>query len=155
MGRIFRDYGTRGELVPDDVTVRLWAETVRDWVDADQYHPAQDLLILDGIPRTVQQAKLMDDHIEVLKVLHLVCADREAVVERLRKRAQKQRTRRTRSRATQNARNKRPSRATAPHTHSVYHGLPPRIPTFFATTAPPRAQTRPQHSPRCSVPRAT
>lgn len=90
IGKVFKDYSTRGELVPDDVTIRLWAETVRGWVDGGRYDPVHDLLVLDGIPRTVQQAELMDEHVEVLKVLHLVCPDREAMVDRLRKRALKQ-----------------------------------------------------------------
>ena len=60
IGKIFKDYSTRGELVPDDVTVRLWAETMQTWVSDGKYSPAQDMLILDGIPRTVQQAQIMD-----------------------------------------------------------------------------------------------
>ena len=90
VGKVFQDYSARGELVPDDVTIRLWAETMQSWIAAGKYDPGHDLLILDGIPRTVQQAQLTDDHIEVLQVLHLVCADRDAMVERLRKRALKQ-----------------------------------------------------------------
>ena len=90
IGKIFKDYSTRGELVPDDVTVRLWAETMQTWVADGKYDPAKDMLILDGIPRTVQQAQIMDEHIDVLNVLHLVCPDRDAMVQRLRKRALKQ-----------------------------------------------------------------
>ena len=29
LGKIFYDYSSRGELVPDDVTVRMWAENIR------------------------------------------------------------------------------------------------------------------------------
>ena len=90
VGKIFKQYSARGELVPDDVTVRLWAETTQTWVSDGKYTPDKDMLILDGIPRTVQQAQIMDDHIEVLKVVHLVCEDRNAMVDRLRKRALKQ-----------------------------------------------------------------
>ena len=90
VGKIFKDYSARGELVPDDVTIRLWAETVQSWVESCKYDPRHDLLILDGIPRTAQQAQFLDEHIDVLQVLHLVCRDREAMVERLRRRALKQ-----------------------------------------------------------------
>ena len=90
IGKIFKEYSTRGELVPDDVTVRLWAETTQAWVNDGKYNPDKEMLILDGIPRTVQQAQIMDEHIEVLKILHLVCEDRAAMVDRLRKRALKQ-----------------------------------------------------------------
>ena len=54
------------------------------------YKPQDDLLILDGIPRNLNQAQLMDDHINVLRIVHLVCRDKEAMVRRLRKRALKQ-----------------------------------------------------------------
>ena len=90
IGKIFKEYSTRGELVPDDVTVRLWAETTQTWVNDGKYNPDKEMLILDGIPRTVQQAEIMDEHIEVLQILHLVCEDRNAMVDRLRKRALKQ-----------------------------------------------------------------
>ena len=49
----------------------------------------QDLLILDGIPRTVEQSKLMDDHIDVFKVIHLSCDDEKEMFKRLRRRALK------------------------------------------------------------------
>jgi len=47
-------------------------------------------LILDGIPRTAEQARLLGDYIDVLKVIHLVCSDEQAMFERLRQRALKE-----------------------------------------------------------------
>ena len=44
-------------------------------------------LVLDGIPRTAEQARIMDDHIEVLQIIHLICHDENAMIERLRRRA--------------------------------------------------------------------
>jgi adenylate kinase len=43
--------------------------------------------VLDGIPRNVRQAELMDSFIDVKAIFHLRCLDREAVVSRLKKRA--------------------------------------------------------------------
>ena len=54
------------------------------------YKPLHDLLILDGIPRTVEQARMMDQHIKVIKVIHLICHDQRAMFERLRRRALKE-----------------------------------------------------------------
>jgi len=45
--------------------------------------------VLDGLPRNVNQAKLLGDTIEVLKVIHLQ-ADMTKMVERLRRRALKE-----------------------------------------------------------------
>lgn len=90
LGKIFYEYSSRGELVPDDVTVQMWAETIHARTVLGEYKPSVDLLILDGIPRTTAQAEIMEKHIDVLKVVHLVCRDQEAMFTRLRRRALKE-----------------------------------------------------------------
>ena len=90
LGKKFYDYSSRGELVPDQVTVEMWAKNIGARHVLGEFKPHFDLLVLDGIPRTVEQAKLMQEHIDVLKVIHLVCKDEDAMVERLRRRALKQ-----------------------------------------------------------------
>lgn len=90
LGKIFYEYSSRGELVPDEVTVNMWAESIHAQTVLGQYKPNKDLLILDGIPRTVNQARLLEAHIEVLKVVHLYCSDEKAMFERLRRRALKE-----------------------------------------------------------------
>ena len=52
------------------------------------YKPKADLLVLDGIPRSVSQARLLSEHIEVLAVVHLTCKDKEEMIRRLRRRPQ-------------------------------------------------------------------
>lgn len=89
LGRVFYDYSSRGELVPDEVTVQMWAQSIHAHTVLCEYKPYADLLILDGIPRTVEQAKLMEQHIEVLKIIHLFCDDEQSMFERLRRRALK------------------------------------------------------------------
>ena len=90
MGKVFYEYSSRGELVPDAFTVQLWQQAIAVKAESGEYDTKRDLLILDGIPRTVEQAHLMDGQIEVLKVISIVCEDREAMFERLRRRALKQ-----------------------------------------------------------------
>lgn len=90
LGRVFYDYSSRGELVPDNVTVKIWQNAINARAVASEYKPDQDLLILDGIPRTVEQAQIMVELIHVLKVIHLTCSDQEAMFERLRRRALKE-----------------------------------------------------------------
>ena len=89
LGSIFYEYSSRGELVPDEVTVKMWAENISAHAVLGDYKPTKDLLILDGIPRTIEQAKLMDEYIDVLSVIHLSCNDEEEMIERLRRRALK------------------------------------------------------------------
>ena len=90
LGRIFYEHSSRGELVPDDVTVAMWAEAIHAYTVLSLYKPHSDLLILDGIPRTTSQADLMDQHIEVLKIIHLTCRDEQEMFRRLRRRALKE-----------------------------------------------------------------
>lgn len=87
LGRAFIDYSSRGELVPDEVTVELWRVRIQQCVEAHQFKPDIDFLVLDGIPRNIRQAELMKPIIDVRKVFHLSCPDRSKLVTRLKKRA--------------------------------------------------------------------
>ncbi len=90
LGREVQTYSSKGELVPDDITIELWRESVAGRVDEGRYDPNRDLLLLDGIPRSVNQAELMDSSLEVLAVIHLTTANKDALFDRLKKRALKQ-----------------------------------------------------------------
>jgi adenylate kinase len=90
MGRIFWQYSSRGELVPDEFTVKLWKDFIKGMEMINQFHPETDVLVLDGIPRNRRQAELLDETIDVVKVIYLVCADMRKMVERLRRRALKE-----------------------------------------------------------------
>ena len=89
LGRAFLEYSGRGELVPDDITVELWKARIDAAVDGHQFKPDIDVLVLDGIPRNAGQAEIMDQLIDVKKVFHLSCPNREALFARLKKRALK------------------------------------------------------------------
>jgi adenylate kinase len=89
LGQAFLEYSSRGELVPDDITVQLWKARIADHVGAHTFKPDIDSLVLDGIPRNVGQARIMEEIIDVKKVFHLACTDRAALYSRLRKRALK------------------------------------------------------------------
>lgn len=89
VGAAFLEYSSKGQLVPDEVTVELWKARIDAAVDGHNFKPDIDVLILDGIPRNVGQAKIMDELIDVKKVFHLSCPDRSALFSRLKKRALK------------------------------------------------------------------
>ncbi|GJQ29760.1 MAG: adenylate kinase [Phycisphaerae bacterium] len=90
IGKLFYQYSSRGELVPDDVTIKIWSQHAYASTVIGLFKPAQDLLVLDGLPRNPAQAKLLYKYINVLKIINLVCKDREALFERMKKRALKQ-----------------------------------------------------------------
>lgn len=89
MGRVFWEYASRGELVPDEITIRVWRQyiTGMEWVN--QFHPDSEVIVLDGLPRNVNQARLLTSEIEVVKILYLR-AEPNKMIERLRRRALKE-----------------------------------------------------------------
>lgn len=89
LGKIFYDHSSRGELVPDEITVKMWAQNMRARTILGEYKPHDDLLILDGIPRTIEQTELIKEYVDVLKIIHLSCTDEKEMFHRLRRRALK------------------------------------------------------------------
>ena len=89
VGRAFLEFSSKGQLVPDEITVELWQARIDAAVEAHEFKPDIDVLVLDGIPRNVGQAKIMEEVIDVKKVFHLSCPDRAQLFARLKKRALK------------------------------------------------------------------
>lgn len=89
LGMKFVEYSSRGELVPDELTISLWKAQIDNLADTYIYKPDIDLLVLDGIPRNVRQAELLSQHVEVQRVFHLSCPNRDELARRMRKRALK------------------------------------------------------------------
>lgn len=86
-GKIFHSYASRGELGPDDLTIKIWVEYVEDLCKKGVYNPDNQLLILDGIPRTKGQVEAIEPYIDVKKVVLFQVPDREVLIERLKGRA--------------------------------------------------------------------
>lgn len=89
LGQRFIEYSSKGLLVPDDLTVELWRHSIEAQVVTAKFKPDIDALVLDGIPRNPNQARLMGEMIDVRQVFHLSCPNRDELVRRLRKRALK------------------------------------------------------------------
>lgn len=89
IGQEFLSYSTKGQLVPDELTVRVFCHHVQGRIESGEIDPDYHTLILDGIPRTVAQVELLEDVITVKRVIHLVMDDRDALIARLLGRAKK------------------------------------------------------------------
>ena len=90
LGKAFYEASSRGELVSDEVTVDMWHENMHAQTVLGLFKPNVDLLVLDGIPRNVNQARLLKEYVQVLKIIRLVCPDKEEMIRRLRRRALKE-----------------------------------------------------------------
>jgi adenylate kinase len=90
LGQQFVAFSSRGELVPDELTIDLWKAQIDNLSDTHFYKPDIDFLILDGIPRNVRQAEILSRYIDVHQVFHLSCPNRNELARRMRKRALKE-----------------------------------------------------------------
>src|SRR4051812_3626357 len=89
MGRKFWEYAGRGELVPDEFTIALWKQYMKGVEYTNQFHPENEFLVLDGLPRNLKQKQLLDDALDVRAIIYLR-AERTKMFERLRRRALKE-----------------------------------------------------------------
>jgi adenylate kinase len=90
LGKVFLEYSSRGQLVPDGPTIELWRQFIENSTRIGRFHPEQDTLVLDGIPRNVAQAEILRDVLDVAAVFYLYCNNFENLVNRIQRRAIKE-----------------------------------------------------------------
>lgn len=86
-GKVFHEYAGKGHLVPDEVTIEVWRHFVGGLIATNCYFPNEQLLLLDGLPRTTKQAELIAPHIELLHIINLEMPNVDGLVKRLKRRA--------------------------------------------------------------------
>ncbi len=89
IGKEFLSYATKGQLVPDELTIRVFRAHVESLIESGDIDLSYHTLILDGIPRTTTQVELLSDAIDVKRVIHLMIDDKDALIARLMNRAKK------------------------------------------------------------------
>lgn len=87
LGRVFLEYSSRGQLVPDEPTIQLWKQNIDGAEKGGRFDPATDTLVLDGIPRNIKQAEMLRNLLEVRVVFYLSCPVMNKLVARLQRRA--------------------------------------------------------------------
>jgi adenylate kinase len=90
LGKIFLEYSSRGQLVPDESTIELWRQCIDNSTRAGRFHPDADTLVLDGIPRNVAQAEMLSGTLNVIAVFYLTSRNPENLVHRMQRRALKE-----------------------------------------------------------------
>ncbi len=90
LGRIFVEYASKGQLVPDDPTIELWHNSIHGMAGTGRFNPEADTMILDGIPRNPNQVRIMSDLVDVKAIFNLYCPQEEKLVGRLQRRALKE-----------------------------------------------------------------
>src|SRR5580704_9809010 len=87
LGKIFLDYSGRGQLVPDEPTIQLWRQNIDGAELGGRFVPKTDTLVLDGIPRNIKQAEMLQNLLDVRVVFYLSCPVMDKLVARLQRRA--------------------------------------------------------------------
>lgn len=87
IGRVFIDYSSRGELVPDEPTIELWRKSIEDATQTGRFHPDKDTLVLDGIPRNPHQAKMLKSTLNVIAIFYLRSTNMDNLIQRMQRRA--------------------------------------------------------------------
>ena len=90
LGRVFVEFSSKGQLVPDDATIKLWSQFIQTSTQVGRFHPEKNLLVLDGIPRNIAQAKILKDVLDVRAMFWLKTKDFDALVRRIQRRALKE-----------------------------------------------------------------
>ncbi len=90
LGKVFVEYSSKGQLVPDEPTIELWRQSIEGNTRTGRFHPETDTLVLDGIPRNVHQAKMLEKTLDVRAVFYLHCRDLNKMIARLQRRALKE-----------------------------------------------------------------
>lgn len=90
LGKEVMAFTSQGNLVPDDLTVRIWSRHLQILELQEFFLPEKNVLILDGLPRNLDQAKLLADTLDVVQIFHLDIADESKARERLKSRALKE-----------------------------------------------------------------
>jgi adenylate kinase len=86
-GKLYHSYAGKGHLLPDDVTVGIWHHFVEGLIATNRYFPHQQLLLLDGIPRTIVQADLLEKYIQIMHIIVLETQNSDELIKRMKRRA--------------------------------------------------------------------
>ena len=86
-GQIYHQYAGKGLLLPDELTIEIWRHYVQGLIATNRYFPNQQLLLLDGVPRTIKQADLLQKYIKIEQIIVLEVKDTDELIKRIQRRA--------------------------------------------------------------------
>jgi adenylate kinase family enzyme len=72
LGLFCQKYNSKGIPLPDAVAKTLWEGYLQGLMQTYRYKPQNQLLLLEGFPFNIDQAKSLDSSIEVIFVIYLI-----------------------------------------------------------------------------------
>lgn len=85
-GKLYYSYASKGSLVPDDAAVEIWKYYVQGLIATNSYYPEGQDLLLDGIPRTREQAQMLGPYINVRHIIVLEISNTKELLLRMQNR---------------------------------------------------------------------
>lgn len=86
-GKLYHEYASKGLLLPDEATVEIWKYYVHGLIATNSYYPESQDLLLDGMPRTLAQARMLEKHIDVRHIIVLEASNEKELLQRMEHRA--------------------------------------------------------------------
>ncbi len=86
-GKIYHSYADKGFLLPDNIAITLWHDYLEGLISTHRYFPEKQFLLLDGIPRTLDQAIILGRYLKVLHIILLETEEREELRRRIEQRS--------------------------------------------------------------------
>ncbi len=90
-GKFYYSYASKGLLLPDNETIEIWQYYVQGLIATNAYYPESQDLLLDGIPRTLKQAEMLQEFISVRHIIVLEVSDTDKLLARMQERARRDR----------------------------------------------------------------
>jgi len=78
-----------GGLVPDETMFELLLKSLEEDIKKGIFNPERQILILDGIPRNISQAKKINGLLNVIKIIDIYIPDDSVLIKRIAGRAKK------------------------------------------------------------------
>ncbi len=86
-GQLYDSYARQNQLVPDEVVLPICHHYIQGLIASNQFFPMKQDLLLEGLPRTVQQATSLMAWISVKHIIVLECFNKDNLRKRLHRRA--------------------------------------------------------------------
>ncbi len=84
--KTFREMVNAGKLIPNEAFMKIFEGYLENLVSNGAFSPKDSWLLLDGVPRSVEQAKGIESYTSVERVISLEMNDEEALFNRLKNR---------------------------------------------------------------------
>lgn len=86
----FREMVDAGKLIPNEAFMKIFEAYLDKLVDQGAFSPDVEWLLLDGVPRSVEQAQGIASYMTIEKVISLEMKDEKALFARLQARGEKE-----------------------------------------------------------------